>query len=84
VHGEPTGIFPRFTRDPEAERTGDNQMTIDITRRRFLKTTGGALALSLLQLDWMTGSERVAQASALPDWPTEYRGFEDVYRNKWT
>ena len=58
-------------------------MVTGITRRAFLKTTGGALTLSLLQLDWLAGAERKAQGGVLPEWSAEYRNWEDVYRNQW-
>ncbi len=56
---------------------------ISTTRRRFLKNTGGVLALSLSQLTWKAGSNS-AYAHEMGKMPIiDYKGFEDIYREKW-
>ena len=54
-----------------------------MTRRSFIKNTGGALALSLVQLQWKgaLGSAQAATPFKFAD--VTYTGFEDVYRGKW-
>jgi DMSO reductase family type II enzyme molybdopterin subunit len=54
-----------------------------MTRRSFLKSTSGALALSLLRLNW-EGGHATALAAVPADMPLDYRGWEDIYRQKWT
>jgi len=54
-----------------------------MTRRSFLRGTGGALALSLFHLGW-DGRPPAALAAVPLDMPLDYHGWEDVYRQKWT
>ncbi len=63
-------------------------MSRKLTRRRFLQATGGTAVLTLLKLQFggVTLSVADSNAPALPDGLRKpgYRGFEDVYREKWT
>ncbi len=62
-------------------------MSREITRRRFLEGAAGVAALSLLQLHCDDGGERTAKRGGTATRPTrivEYRGFEDLYRQRWT
>ena len=54
------------------------------TRRDFLRLTGGAATLALANLSVVGGTpERATGTNALPEVPA-YRGWEDLYREKWT
>ncbi len=57
-------------------------MNTTITRRGFLRGTGGAVALSLLHL--RLNSAAAAEAGTMFEFPdVSYTEFEDVYRNQW-
>ena len=59
-----------------------------LTRRRFLQSSGGALALALVHLRPCGVAEAAVEAgspsSASPEGPLSYQAFGDVYRRKWT
>ncbi len=58
-------------------------MTGRFTRRRFLQVTGGALGLTLLRLAPRPAAE-AARASRHRGPLFSYRGYEDVYRERWS
>jgi DMSO reductase family type II enzyme molybdopterin subunit len=58
-------------------------MIAGATRRDFLKATGSALSLTLLQLSWRDAAAR-SRPAAPAFGSLEYRGFEDLYRRSWT
>jgi anaerobic selenocysteine-containing dehydrogenase len=58
-------------------------VTRGITRRSFLQGTGGALALSLGSLRWSPPAAAAPDAQP-PAGKLGYRGFEDLYRQRWT
>ncbi|MBI4516425.1 MAG: molybdopterin-dependent oxidoreductase [Deltaproteobacteria bacterium] len=60
-------------------------MNRTLTRRGFLKATGGTAALTLLNLSFSraaTGTASADAAAGLPD--PGYRGVDDLYRKQWT
>jgi DMSO reductase family type II enzyme molybdopterin subunit len=58
-------------------------VTRGITRRSFLEGAGGALALSLGSLRWSPPAAAAPDAQP-PAGKLGYRGFEDLYRQRWT
>jgi nitrate reductase alpha subunit len=62
-------------------------MTTEIARRSFLESTGGALMLSLFQLQWRASpgrSEQTAVNAAYSAEAVEYQKPGDLYRRRWT
>ncbi len=56
-----------------------------ITRRQILRSGGTALALSLVRLGWRVAPPSAeAEAAPLPPAWSDYRGWEDLYRQPWT
>jgi DMSO reductase family type II enzyme molybdopterin subunit len=55
----------------------------DIDRRTFLKGSG-ALVLSMSQLSWSLGKASVSFADPLLGDDVVYKGFEELYREKWS
>jgi DMSO reductase family type II enzyme molybdopterin subunit len=57
---------------------------MNLTRRNFLRSAGAAtFLLSLERLTFAQVGPAAATPSAMPELPN-YRGWEDVFRNKWT
>jgi DMSO reductase family type II enzyme molybdopterin subunit len=59
------------------------RMNTTLTRRSFLKAGTGMLALSLLRLEWGVRAGEAAEANGLAESLPEYRGWEDLYRQRW-
>src|SRR5574337_240802 len=76
------------TRSDSVERSTQRERTTPLnttlTRRGFLKAGTGMLALSLLHLHWRTPAEAVADGGGRAEGLPDYRGWEDVYRQRWT
>ena len=58
-------------------------MAKGINRRAFLKASGGALVLSVSQINWIPGQGKFAFADPLVGADIQYEGYEDLYREKW-
>jgi len=63
-------------------------MTVNLTRRLFLRATAGAATLVLLNLRYAVpaaGDSRAGGAAPFkPHDGVDYRGYEDIYREQWT